>query len=481
MKANRAYPAPCGRQATGVVLGCSLLLVTSPSGFSGSELTGTPEGAGDPPVEFSGGWTTVFDRSRQAYSFPVANLPASRRASFFVGNSFFNENWVAAPASTAGRDGLGPLFNARSCSACHFKDGRGRAPEAGEEPSSMILRISVPGGEHGGAPKPDPHYGNQIQHRAIPGVPAEATVRVEYEMIAGKYADGDEYELRRPIHRLTKFGYGEPVAGLMISGRVAPALMGAGLLEAIPRETLTALEDVEDRDGDGISGRMNSVWDEESRALVPGRFGWKAEQPTVRQQVAAAFRGDMGLTTPVFRLENHTPLQTACVDQPSGGDPEVSPRIFDDVVSYCRALAVPARRDWNDAIVLRGERLFREARCHACHVPELRTGVEPDRPELSDQLIRPYTDLLLHDMGEGLSDGRPSFGASGQEWRTPPLWGVGLIATVNGHTNLLHDGRARGFAEAILWHGGEAEASRNAFRRMNREDREALLAFLESL
>jgi len=444
-----------------------------------------PALASEPPApdprELSGGAATVFDDSRHAFSLPVAGLSDTQKSSFAVGNSFFNLNWVAAPASPAARDGLGPLFNARSCSACHLHDGRSRPPEPGGAMSVMLLRVSVPGTNAHGGPQPHPVYGGQIQGRALPGVPAEADVMVDFGPVRGAFADGEPFELRRPKYSLRNLGYGPAGTNLLMSPRVAPAVIGLGLLEAVPAEQLAALADPHDRDADGISGRLNQVWNVATQRHESGRFGWKAEQPSVRQQVAGAFNGDMGLTTSLFPAENHTAAQTAAVRQPSGGSPEVSEQILDNVAFYSRVLAVPARRGVDDPVVRRGEELFRSARCAACHREQLATGEVPGLPQLSRQTIRPYTDLLLHDLGEGLADGRPAFAADGREWRTPPLWGVGLVPKVNGHTFLLHDGRARNFAEAILWHGGEAEQSREAFRQMPRADRAALVKFLESL
>jgi CxxC motif-containing protein (DUF1111 family) len=431
--------------------------------------------------ELAGGTTTVFDTGRDAFSKPLANLAGERRTPFFVGNSFFNQNWVAAPSSTVARDGLGPLFNTRSCSACHFKDGRGDSPDEGKPFTTALLRISLPGTNAHGGPMPDPVYGGQIQGQALSGVPAEADVRVTYETICGTFADGEPYSLRRPSYRLDNPGYGAFSLELQTSARVAPVMIGLGLLEAVPEDTLLSREDPGDQDHDGISGRANCVWDAARQMRAIGRFGWKAEQPSVAQQVAAAFQGDMSLTTSLFPEENHTAAQEASLAGPNGGSPEVSDKIFDSVVYYSRTLAVPAARDVADPIVQRGRVVFGEIRCAACHTPELKTGVSTDLPELSGQTIRPYTDLLLHDLGEELDDGRPVFEAGGREWRTPPLWGLGLIPKVNGHSTLLHDGRARGVAEAILWHGGEAKAARERFRELPKADREALVRFVESL
>ncbi len=435
----------------------------------------------DTDEELSGGETTVFDDSRNAFSFPAPNLSPEHRTQFFVGNSFFNENWIAAPASPAARDGLGPLFVTRSCSACHFKDGRSAPPLNGALVNKMAIRLVAPGlGEHGG-PKPDYVYGGQLQTSALPGARPEADVVAGEEIIEGAFGDGEKFTLRRPLFTVTNLGYGPLASDVVVSPLVSPAVIGLGLLEAVPEEKLRQMADLDDRDGDGISGRLNIVWDEILQRAAPGRFGWKAEQPTVRQQCAAAFNGDMGLTTAMFPKPNHTPAQSECDKFPNGGDPEVGDAAFVSVVNYSRTLAVPARRDWTNEIVLRGQVLFHQMNCTACHAPKLETGDVPDMPELSHQIIRPYTDLLLHDLGDGLSDHRKVFLAEGREWRTAPLWGIGLVKTVNDHTNFLHDGRARNLIEAILWHGGEAEAARKQFQNLNPTDRAAVIHFLESL
>jgi CxxC motif-containing protein (DUF1111 family) len=434
-----------------------------------------------PADALSGGDGTVFDSSRNAFSLPARNLREEHRSSFFVGNSFFNQNWVVAPASVAARDGLGPLFNARSCSGCHFKDGRGRPPEPGEPIDTLLLRISVPGADAHGAPMPDPVYGDQIQGQSIPGVTREADVYVTYDEVPGTFSDNEAFSLRRPSYRIEHLGYGPISQPLLISPRVSPGIVGLGLLEAVPDATLLRLADPDDADGDGISGHVNIVWNHVTSRTSIGRFGWKAEQPSVLQQTAAAFNGDIGITSPLFRDENHTARERAAAQRPSKTEPELGDKIFQAVGLYARSLAVPAARTGDDVHALRGRQLFAAARCGACHVAELKTGPDAELPELANQTIRAYTDLLLHDMGEGLADDRPVFTATGREWRTPPLWGLGLIAKVNGHTFLLHDGRARNVAEAILWHGGEASASRQNFLTMSAEDRAALLAFLNSL
>ena len=433
------------------------------------------------PKALSGGDTTVIATSKRAFALPLANLQENKQDAFFVGNSLFNLNWVTAPASTTMRDGLGPLFNTRSCSSCHFLDGRGKPPEPGERMFSMLLRLSIPGrGEHG-ANVPEPNYGGQLNEHAILGVPSEGIGRVSYTEIKGVYGDGTPYSLRKPSYSITDTNYGELHPQTMISPRVANAMIGLGLLDAVPAETILAFADATDENQDGISGRPNYVWNHRTQQKEIGRFGWKANEPNVEQQVAGAFLGDIGITTPIFPNEECTPVQKECATAIHGGTPEVPEEKFQMLVTYSRSIGVPARRKVNDPIVMRGETLFEKANCSACHIPSMKTGAWKEFPELENQDIRPYTDLLLHDMGEGLADHRPDLEATGREWRTAPLWGIGLVEQVNDHTYFLHDGRARNFAEAILWHGGEAEASKEAFRNMNQQDREAVVTFLESL
>jgi CxxC motif-containing protein (DUF1111 family) len=343
------------------------------------------------------------------------------------------------------------------------------------------VRLSIPGQDAHGGPLDEPAYGGQFNHDAILGVSAEGRAEVSYEEVPGAYADGTAYSLRRPAYRFADLAFGPLDPRVLISPRTAPFMIGLGLLEAVGEEDILALADEVDADGDGISGRPNRVWDPKAQRTRLGRFGWKANQAGLEQQSAGAFLGDLGITSPLAPAENCPPAQTACAAAPSGGAPELDQEKLDEVTYYGHLLAVPARRDFEDPDVLRGKALLRDAGCAACHAPLLTTGTLDGFPELSGQTIRPFTDLLLHDLGEDLADGRPDFLADGREWRTPPLWGIGLVGVVNEHTLLLHDGRARGLAEAILWHGGEAERAREAFRAMPAGDRAALIRFLESL
>ena len=432
-------------------------------------------------TELLGGETTAFADNRNAFGFSARNLTNLERRTFEVGDSFFEQNWVTAPASTAARDGLGPTFNAQSCSSCHVLDGRGRPPLDDYDPErGLLFRISIPGTDANGGPLPDPNYGGQLQDRAILTAPAEGRFRIAYDVIHGAYGDGEPYTLLSPRYSFADLKFGPLHPDAMVSPRIAPSVFGAGLLEAIPESDILASADPDDADGDGISGRPNMVWNDRSGAPALGRFGWKANVATVEQQAAGAFLGDIGITSPLFPDANCPAVQAECQAAPNGGVPEIPAERLAQVVFYNQTLAVPAMREVDDPQVRQGAALFLQAGCASCHTPRHTTGEHPVAA-LSNQAILPYTDLLLHDMGDGLADGRPDFRANGREWRTPPLWGIGLLGNVNGHTRLLHDGRARNIAEAILWHDGEGLAAREAFRNMSRAAREAVLRFLESL
>lgn len=450
---------------------------------SGPEERGAAEnGAPDPSAALLGGETTVFDASPSAFSFPARNLGGADRDVFSLGDHFFNRNWVTAPSSASANDGLGPLFNATSCSACHLRDGRSAPPQSERDGSSgLLFRLSVPGTDLHGGPLAEPRYGGQLQPLAILGVPREGRYVIAYAERPATFADGDGYALRVPSYVLADLAYGPLAPDTALSPRTAPAMIGLGLLESVSEQAILALADPDDRDRDGVSGRANMVWDEAAQRTALGRFGWKANVPTIAQQVAGAFAGDLGITTSLFPVEACTSVEAACTAAPTGGAPELANATLDEITHYSRSLAVPARRSIGDPEAARGERLFRGARCTSCHVETLATGDSSPVGALRRQTIHPYTDLLLHDMGPELADGRPDFLASGSEWRTPPLWGLGLVSVVSKHSMLLHDGRARSITEAILWHGGEAAASRDAFRSMSREDRAALAAFLGSL
>ncbi|XXF76181.1 di-heme oxidoredictase family protein [Myxococcaceae bacterium GXIMD 01537] len=459
---------------------------TSPD--AGAPDAGSPPDGGSLALEegetLPGGVSgTSSTQDATAFTRPLPGLSLERRTRFVAGEALFQLPWEPAPHPLTDRDGLGPLFHADSCLACHVAGGRGLPPVQGTLPlsSSLLIRLSLPGAGAHGEPVPLPAYGDQFQTRAITGVSAEGRIEVSYVERPGAYPDGQPYSLAEPSYQLTALAYGSLPDEVLRSPRMGQPLHGLGLLEAVPEAELLDAEDPEDLDGDGISGRANRVWSVEEGRTVLGRFGWKANQPTLRQQAAGALLGDMGLTSPVFPQESCTALQVACAEKPSGGTHEVTEIQLSALEFHARTLAVPARRDPDAPEVLQGKGHFQRVGCARCHRPQLTTGATAAVPELAGQRIWPYTDLLLHDMGEALADGRPDFLAQGREWRTPPLWGLGRTATVSGHTRLLHDGRARSVEEAILWHGGEAQAARDAFLNLTARERAALLAFLDSL
>ncbi|MFG6178437.1 di-heme oxidoredictase family protein [Halomonas sp. THAF12] len=445
--------------------------------------------AAAPPVQDtpdSGGQGSVAQFDHNAYSLPLDNLSMTKRLDFSVGNSFFRNPWVEAPASTEARDGLGPLINTNSCQGCHIKDGRGHPPRGDERAVSLFLRLSLP--DDGSDPetlhrvgvRPVPGYGTQLQNAAITGMQAEARMQLTYDERTVTLDDGTEVALRVPEYRILEPAYGPQPDTLLTSPRVAPPMIGLGLLEAIPAARIEAAADPEDTDGDGISGRVNRVWDERRGETALGRFGWKAGQPSIEQQNLHAFAGDMGLTSTLVPHTDCMPEQ-GCKDTPDGGTPEVSDEIADFVTFYASSLAVPQRRRLDDPAVRAGAETFNALGCAGCHTPRQQTAEDAARPALAGQTLWPYTDLLLHDMGEALADGRPEFEASGREWRTPPLWGIGLAQAVNPRAGFLHDGRARSLEEAILWHGGEAEPATDGYKALPSTQREHLIRFLESL
>ena len=504
-----------------------------------------------------------FDRD--AFSQPSTGISFEARAEFAIGNALFRRPWVSAPSSTRSADGLGPLYNARSCQRCHLKDGRGHPPENAQDSAvSMLIRLSVPprtGAERARlasgreAVIPEPTYGTQLQDLAVPGHPAEGRIRITRTPREVTLDGAVPVVLEAPHYAIVDPGYGPLDPRVMMSPRVAPPMIGLGLLEAIAESDVMARADPGDADGDGISGRARRVWSPSNGRTMLGRFGWKAGVATIVDQSAEAMSGDIGVSSPLAPAPwgECTERQQACRDAPHGADPgsgsdsdaglaeaesgsgadsgmdlagtesgsgadlagtesgsgadsgadefEAPAAVMDAIVFYSRNLAVPARRAVDDPKVLAGKALFYRSGCTGCHTPKHATRADWPIEPLAGQLIWPYTDLLVHDMGEGLADGRPEGhvgghveggagsdteggaggGASGREWRTAPLWGIGLTEVVNGHTRFLHDGRARNLTEAVLWHGGEAQASRDAFRAMPKAERDALLAFLKSL
>jgi CxxC motif-containing protein (DUF1111 family) len=473
------------------ILAASLLLMPAPAFLQVA--------ADVPDQTLSGGSFSNDDAGSTAYLHASPTLDAKQAELFALGYQMFNNRWAFFWFENA-EFGRGPTSNAQSCTTCHLNNGRGAAPATPHnviggidgavrdhhitvpfEPApNMVIRLSMKGdGPHGG-PLPHPDYGDQLQIFGVKGVvPAEGQFRIEWREQTSTLADGERVRLRSPLITITDLAYAPLGEDVRIAARLAPPLVGIGLLEAVSEETIVALAARESVAG--IRGKANRVWDESQGRTVLGRFGLKANHGSLREQIAIAFLNDIGLSSPVYSDQNCPPVQKVCKEQMVAGKPEITKHRLDATELYLRSLTVPVRRLADDPQVQRGEALFAQAHCAICHVPELRTGASAGLPPLAQQTIRPYTDLLLHDMGDGLADGRPDFLAGANEWRTPPLWGIGLSETVNGANAFLHDGRARNFVEAIMWHGGEAEVSREAFRTFPRADRAALLTFLNSL
>jgi CxxC motif-containing protein (DUF1111 family) len=383
---------------------------------------------------------------------------------------------VEAPASTTARDGLGPHFIARSCGGCHVQDGRGAPPSTRDEAAmALLLRLSLPDGS------PEPTYGNQFNNAAVQGVKPEGRVTLRGRDVRGRFADGTPYTLRAPSYGFADLAYGPMARDVRVSPRIAPQLVGVGLLEAIPADEIERNSREQAQQPGPIKGVPNRVHDAFAQRELIGRFGWKANTASLAHQTGSAFVGDIGITSTRFASESCSASQRDCKTAPSGGAPEIDDATLADVVFYQATLAPPARRAAADVQVQRGRQLFAQAQCAACHRPSYVTGAQAASPALANQRIWPYTDLLLHDMGDALADHRPDGRANGRQWKTPPLWGIGLIPDVNGHQRLLHDGRARGVMEAILWHGGEADASKQQVLKMTKTEREALVRFVNSL
>jgi len=458
--------------------------------------------------------TPVVTVKQFAFNQHALNLPPQELGEFMEGKVVFETRWddglLFNPPTTFDCNGgpvgfnmgaspvfnpdyLGPLYTNNSCIECHMLDGRGRAPETIADPlDNYVVRLSIPS-ESGGASQPHPLYGDQLDLKAVPGATPEGKASINWEIVHGTFDDGTPYELRKPSFEFTELLYGEfgtnipgesaasaqggPYNGeAELSVRVAPMLVGLGLLEAIDDSEIIAWADEHDADGDGISGRVNMVDDYTNGGTAMGRFGWKASNPDLRQQAASAFAHDMGMPS----------------DVAGDGPMEIDSVTLDSMVSYLRGLAVPPRENYLDPVAQQGKVLFETAGCISCHRPAMRTASDADFMPYRDLVIQPFTDLLLHDMGEDLADNRPEFEASGREWRTPPLWAIGYVGHVLGtptdafdpngtpaQPNYLHDGRARSLLEAILWHAGEGAAARDAVLAMDSSQRDALIEYVK--
>ena len=416
---------------------------------------------------------------RTAYTQPFTFIKDQASSNFRSGADLFRLPWSDGGEGHFG--GLGPLSNRFSCLGCHIGNGRGKTSiDETDFMRSTLVRLSVPGTDAHGAPVAEPTYGDQLQPTGIYGVLGEGQASIRWVERDEALKDGTRVSLRKPELVLSLLRYGPIAKDTMTSIRMSPPVFGLGLLEAVPEQELMALADPRDQNHDGVRGRPNHVWNPETGRVEIGRFGLKANQPTLKQQVAAALIGDMGITSHLFPKQNCTAAEDACTRAQSTRKLEISDDDLAVLVSYVEALAPPARRD-ADPAAKQGEVLFDRIGCGACHVQNLTTGEDKALPQASHRTIHPYTDLLLHDMGDGLADGRPDYEASGRDWRTAPLWGIGLAGAIIDHPTYLHDGRARTLVEGIMWHGGEAAHARDGFAALNASDRAALVAFLSSL
>ncbi len=450
-----------------------------------------------------GGNTTVSIKPFASLMLPASNIAIDKRPNFHAGKALAHQPWIKAPATTDARDGLGPIYNTRTCLVCHANGGRGHMPIDNQQLLfTNFLRLSIPGFDPVHGVIPEPMYGDQLQSQSVAlshqlrehlgsdasnkkEVPPEGFVYINWTEQVFIYPDGESVNLRQPEIEVRNLGYGDMHPDVLMGIRNAPPIHGMGLLELIKQSDIDKNADPEDADQDGISGRVNMAWDFESNQPAPGRFGLKANRASLRIVVASALQGDMGITSSVFPAQPCTEKQTLCNASIHGNDKEtgveISDKLLELMVNFNMNIGVPERRKPDHPMVLQGRELFYQARCQTCHTPSFTTRNSVEFPHLSQQKIWPYTDLLLHDMGEGLADGRSDYLATGSEWRTAPLWSVGLSRAVNGSNNLLHDGRARSIEEAIIWHGGEAENSKQFFVNLNKQQRLALMAFVRSL
>ena len=422
----------------------------------------------------SGGSATVFDETSKALGHAFEGLNNRDAQVHEQGDAAFGQTFVAATAPI--NSGLGPVFNNVSCISCHHNDGKG-TPTAGFVNSSLLFRLSVPGVDAFGGPLAIPNFGGQLQDVAIFGKQAEANVSINYTNLPYTYSSGETVTLRKPTYTVSN-SYLPLPANYLISPRLAPPVFGLGLLQNIPEQTILSFADENDANNDGISGKPNYVYNAYTHKTELGRFGLKASAPTLQIQVAGAYNQDMGITNYVFPKESSFGQSQS---DNKNDDPELADSTLNAVEFYVKTLAVPARRNVTNIDIVQGKQLFIQMNCSGCHKSNVLTGIDLNLAAVNNQRIQPFTDLLLHDMGNDLADGRPDYLANGNEWRTAPLWGVGLFAKTNGIPFYLHDGRARTLEEAILWHGGEAQKSKEKFTQLSKMERNKLIKFLQSL
>lgn len=440
---SRSLPARHNSSARGIRTALSLGLVVG-------VLTGIAFAATLDPQPFTD------RRNPPAYR----KLTEAESARYDLGMAVFNTHFVVAGTPNAGRrDGVGPLFNSSSCDACHNNGARGRGPTGdGPAPDSLVIQLTAATVKNRADPEGDPVYGRVFNPIALDGVPLEGAVLIHYEARQGHYPDGTAWSLRVPRYELTKLHYGPIAPGTIVKPRLAPALFGVGLLDAIELAST----------------------DTASAPIVTGRFGWQATALSVRDQTARAFAREMGLTSTDIPNDDCTAAEAACLQQPNGGSPEVSDDLFNAVLSFQHWLAVPASPiPHTDAG--HGGQTFADLGCVACHRPQWPVTLPDGDGKPNTVTITPYTDLRLHNLGPDLADQTIAGRKVTSRWRTAPLWELGYRTSLEHFPTFLHDGRARTAEEAILWHDGEAARARDRFEHLTADERKAFLRWLETL
>ena len=424
---------------------------------------------------------TIFTSSNVAFDTPSALIEANPQMNerFLRGDALYDQTRVANPTEFKGAGGLGPLYVGFSCGSCHTNAGRNKSTlithgGSGNGFSSQLVFIKSRNGQY------FPEYGRVLHDQATYGVKPEGRINVEYTENNYTFPDGEPYGLLTPKYWISDWYASKiPDSELVMSVRTPCSHVGQGLISAVDHDEIKALAEKQYPEYN-ISGEINWVYERNQRLMGTG--GLKSQHADLT--VELGFSSDMGVTN--HRFPNEVGKDQSQTTEDFGI--EISTEDMADVEFYLMSLGVPARRNVEDPQVLRGEENFRIAKCNLCHVETLHTSSDPIKlmdgtrmPHLANKTFHPYSDFLVHDMGPELGDDYDQYNASGDEWRTAPLWGMGLLDNVSGHTRFLHDQRARNYEEAIMWHGGEGAYSRKMFANMSKDDRDALVAFLKSL
>ncbi|RYZ89830.1 MAG: hypothetical protein EOP04_05760, partial [Proteobacteria bacterium] len=433
-------------------------------------IAGNPEAVEPPQALSAGAHTVPLIKAEQDqklhYSQSSLNIAPKDMQGFLEGRSLFHSNFTSgqhtetgidfSPERLAKQKGLaGPALDASACASCHAHNGSFSAEEK-DRPTHVLKIAKADGSAHD-------EFGLQIQKSEL----AKATqLKITNETKVETFADGTKVTLTAPKYTM---------AGAQISARIPQMVYGLGLLEGVSESDIASLVPCV-VPSTGVSGKLSEAIHPKTGRKALGRFGWKAGKISLEHQISEAALLDLGVTTPLFPSESCEKTGKC-----GAGTPELAAEDVDRLLTYMRTIAVPVQRNVKDERFINGEKVFAKLNCTSCHLPTSYTDNKHPIEKLRGQTFHAYTDLLLHDMGEALSDGKAENNASSSEWRTPPLWGLGLMKIVNGQLLLLHDGRAKSYEEAILWHGGEASAMQAAFRALPKDDRDDLYFFLESI